>query len=339
MRFFFIMISSLALFTCKEIEESSDAKNLNQYPTTTFVLTLEDTIPKERNAVYASTMLFAWDELRKKINGPLEIKETLGDLYRLNNSTSYIKVLKPEEYKASGEIINGQIIAKAQFKKSLPFKYEMTDLNYALNFNNAQVASFGVIGFNNYYAMESLEIAYYKDDNNFIIKLFPSEKEHEIILFKSEHDFNSMTEILHEIYTCIEKGRIEKKTPNNHWKYSFEEDDELIIPKIYFNIETNYPNLEGKTFIANGIEFPIITAWQHTEFTLNEKGAEVKSEAVVEACEAVELPKPKKLHFNKPFTIFLKRTDAKNPYFGLFIRNSELMSTESNLLQETLREN
>ena len=339
MRLFFIILYCLVLFTCKKTKKSSVAKNLNQYAKTTFVLTLEDSIPKGRNAVYASTMLFAWDELRKKINGSLEIKKEYVDLNRLNNSTSFIHVLKPEEYEASGEIIDGKIVAKARFSKSLPFKYEMTILNNKLKFNNKQVASFGAIGFNNYYAMELFEIAYYKDDNNFIIKLFPSEKEHEIILFKSEQEFNSMAEILREIYKCIEKGRVEKKEPATHWKYSFEDDDELIIPKICFNIETNFSNLEGKSFKANGVEFPIMVAWQQTEFILNEKGAKVESEAFVEASEEIELPKPKKMYFDKPFSIFLKRTDAKNPYFGLFVRNSELMLVESSLLEKTIKEN
>jgi hypothetical protein len=41
-----------------------------------------------------------------------------------------------------------------------------------------------------------------------------------------------------------------------------------------------------------------------------------------------EKPKPKKMIFDKPFLILLKRTDAKNPYFGLWATNTELMTKE-----------
>ena len=44
--------------------------------------------------------------------------------------------------------------------------------------------------------------------------------------------------------------------------------------------------------------------------------------------EEYEKPKPKKLVFDKPFLILLKRTNAKNPYFGLWTTNTELMTKE-----------
>ncbi len=51
--------------------------------------------------------------------------------------------------------------------------------------------------------------------------------------------------------------------------------------------------------------------------------------AALEAIEEdIELPKPKKMVFDKPFLILLKRTDAKNPYFGLWTMNTELMIRE-----------
>jgi hypothetical protein len=61
-------------------------------------------------------------------------------------------------------------------------------------------------------------------------------------------------------------------------------------------------------------------------------GADIESEAEVEVTEEVEeeheKPKPKKMIFDKPFLILLKRTDAKNPYFGLWTTNTELMTKE-----------
>ena len=44
--------------------------------------------------------------------------------------------------------------------------------------------------------------------------------------------------------------------------------------------------------------------------------------------EELEKPKPKKMIFNRPFLILLKRAESKNPYFGLWIANTELMTKE-----------
>ncbi len=107
----------------------------------------------------------------------------------------------------------------------------------------------------------------------------------------------------------------------------------MVIPKFNFNIETNYSKLEGAYFNANNRIFQVEYAKQRTAFLLDESGAEIESEAEIEVTseaieEELEKPKPKKMIFNIPFLILLKRTDAKNPYFGLWTTNSELMMKE-----------
>lgn len=136
-----------------------------------------------------------------------------------------------------------------------------------------------------------------------------------------------------EIEKLNELGKTEKKNEKTSWKYYFNEEDIVLIPKFNFNIETNYTNLEGNKFNSINQNFQIESAWQRTAFILDESGAEIESEAEIEvASEEVEKeyqkPKPKKMIFNKPFLILLKRTDAKNPYFGLWTTNSELMEND-----------
>jgi serine protease inhibitor len=115
------------------------------------------------------------------------------------------------------------------------------------------------------------------------------------------------------------------------WKYSLEmQSDELLIPKFSFNIETNYNSLEGSEFKMGDKPYLIEEAYQRTAFLLDEEGAKAESvaeETVVteEAIEPVEKPHPKKLHFNKPFLVILKRKDSPNPYFAMWVENTELM--------------
>ena len=128
----------------------------------------------------------------------------------------------------------------------------------------------------------------------------------------------------------IEVGKKEKLSDKIGWRYYFTDEDEVVIPKFKFNIENNYASLEEKNFKAGIQGYLLETAYQRTAFILDESGAEIESEAeMTAAAEAEETkPHPKKMRFDKPFFLMLKRTDSNNPYFALWTNNTELMVTE-----------
>lgn len=321
------------LFSCKNDRNFPEVKKLSEFENTQFIPTLEHKISNDKNSVYCATLLFAWDEIRKQINSPLTISDNYSDLKMLDNSTSFKNVLKSDEYKVSGEVDGDLIKARAEFNKSLPFELKLQSFTNKLTFDGQKVSSFGVNGYDSYEQLKIVNIIYYKNDNNFIIKLLPKDKEHEIILFKTDQTFNSIAEMTSEIEKLTEIGKTEKKNEKISWKYYYNEEDIVVIPKYNFNIETNYNTLEGNKFNANNQKFQIERAWQRTAFILDESGAEIESEAEIEVAteemeEEYEKPKPKKMVFDKAFLILLKRTDAKNPYFGLWTTNTELMTKE-----------
>jgi len=338
----FLTINLTILLSCYNVNNDrkfSEGKNLSEYKNTQFIPTLEHEISNDKNSVYCATLLFAWDEIRNIINLPLNIADDNLDLRLLNNSTSFHSVLKPNEYKAIGQVEDELIFAFAEFNKSLPFEFKLESFTNKLTFTGQKVSSFGLSGYVDYDLLKSVKIVYYKNDNHFIIKLLPKDKEHEIILFKTDLTYKSIAEMNKEIEKLTEIGKTEKKNDKMSWKYIYSSEDEVIIPKFNFNIETNYTTLEGNIFSAkkqNRLqEYAIQKAWQRTAFMLDESGAEIESEAVfefaveeVENEEKYEKPKPKKMIFDKPFLILLKRTDASNPYFGLWTTNSELMVLE-----------
>ena len=321
------------LFGCKNDREFSEVRKLSEFENTQFNPTLEHKISKDKNSVYCATLLFAWDEIRKQINLPLTISDDYFDLTLLNQSTTFKDVLKSNEYSASGQVDGDLITARAEFNKSLPFELKLQSFKNQLTFDGQKVASFGVSGYDSYEQLSIVKIMYYKNDNNFIIKLLPKEKGHEIILFKTEQDFNSIAEMTSEIEKLTKIRNTEIKNENTSWKYYYSKEDIVIIPKFNFNIETNYKTIEGNRFSANKQSFQIERAWQRTAFILDESGAKIESEAeiVLETAameEEFEKPKPKKMVFDKPFLILLKRTVTKNPYFGLWTTNTELMIKE-----------
>ena len=304
-------------------------KKLSEYKNTIFLPTLEHGINPQKNSVYCVTLLYAWEEVRKIINQPLIISEEYKDLLLLNNSKSYISVLKDNEYSTNVTIRENYIRARAEFYKSLPLGTVLNSYDNKLTFKGTPVASFGVNGDDNYMQQCVVKIIYYKNDDNFILKLLPKDKSHEIILFKTDKVFYSIAEMNEEIAKLTEIGNEEQKNEELKWKYYFAtEKDEVIIPELNFNIETNYANLESKMFKTSNQNYKIDTAWQRTAFLLNKSGATIESEAEVRVAlfsQTKMQVKPKKMIFDKDFLILLKRTDSQNPYFGLWVVNTELM--------------
>ncbi|NJL12731.1 MAG: hypothetical protein HC913_06885 [Microscillaceae bacterium] len=317
----------------EKVEEQtfSGVKNLSEFKKTMFIPTLEHQIFDDKNSVYCATLLFAWDEIRKQLYAPLIIPSEFTDLNLLNKSSSYNNVLKLDEYKIYVSIDGENIVAKAEFDKSLPFELKLGYSIENFNFNGETVSAFGVFNYDIYEKIkESIQLVYYKNDENFIIKLLPKDKEHEIILFMSSNDFNSIADMVKEIEKLTIIGMIEMKDKKTNWRYSFNPEDVIAIPQFKFNIETEYETLQTATFKTYNKTFRFQKSYQRTAFSLDESGAAIESEAEIEVDSffsgvEIEKPKPKKILFNKPFLVLLKRTDALNPYFGLWATNAELM--------------
>lgn len=309
-----------------------EVKKLNAFKQTEFLPTLEHSISNDRNAVYASTFLFAWNEIKQKVEQPMSIDNSLTDLNMVNNSKLFVMSMKPDECNTSVEVDGDLIRATAEFSKSLPFELKLTSFTNQLIFAGKKVASFGQLGYD-FTTSEIIQVLYYKDDNNFIIKLSPKDKGNEIILFKSNDTYKSMDEILPVIASKSHVGKKEKESEKNYWRYSLTDDDEVVIPKFKFNIENNYPLLEGITFKGGNQKYLIETAYQRTAFILDESGAEIESDAKIVCAMSEEMeeetkPHPKKMRFDKPFFVIMKRTDCNNPYFVLWACNTELMVSE-----------
>ena len=310
--------------TKEEVDIFPEVKKLSEYENTLFVPALEQEFDADNNAVYAVSLLYAWDAIKNIINDPIS-KIDSRELKTMDKSDSYQNVLKSHEYSVKTEVEDEFIKAFAYFKKSLPFEEELNSYDVALSFKGIDVENFGFNG-----GSEYSRILFYNDDNDFAISLLPKDDQHEIILLKTK--FKNKIK-LKNVYLQMEK-QIEKFTKNkkekNSWKYYYNDDDIVRIPKLAFNIETNYSEIEGSFFeTKNKRIFQVIQAYQRTAFILNEKGAEVESEAYMEAKEEGEFlveAKPKKMVFDNSFVVFLKRKGSAYPYFALYINNTELMS-------------
>lgn len=307
----------------------TEVTNLNNLKQTDFVTTLENPISENKNIIYAPAFLYAWDKIKEKLKSPIVAdNKNSSDFNLLNKSVSHQNSLTDTEYSATAEIVDGAIIARAFFNKTLPFETKLQALDKPIHFGTTKVSAFGM----HYYDEEAIkftQILYYQDDDNFVLKLTPKAKEHEIILVKGVEKYQTLKDAVKLTNNLIAQGKQEQSNTNLSWKYHIIPDDIFAIPVIKFNIETNYKNLEGQNFFTkDNKNHSFEVAYQRTGFILNENGAVVESEATVvtdSVGSSQIITHPKKMVFDRQFLIVIKRADKINPYFVMKVANGELL--------------
>lgn len=301
---------------------------LDQMHSTEFVLTLENKLSDSLNSIYTPTFLYAWQQIKDFYKDEIKVtKENSSDFKFINQSNSFQNSLDKGEY-VTRVTANDYVEASAYFTKALPFSVKFHCLDDSILFDHHKVKSFG-LSYQDDILETSYEIIYFLDNKHFAIKLFPADKSSEIILVQGIDLSGTFTDLYKRTGQWIDKGMQEQKNIDKQWRYLFEQSDYLSIPAIKFNLCTNYKSLEEQHFAAGSKPHTLVLAYQQTAFELNEKGAVVESygHAVTDSIGALpkEKPFPKKMIFDKPFVLFIKKKDNPNPYFAMKVMNAELM--------------
>lgn len=300
---------------------------LDSLQQTQFVVTLENPIDTTKNSIYAPAFLYVWDVIKKQLGSAVISDSSSSPAFRfLNQSTSYLNSLKSDEYTTEVAIVDGAITARAFFNKTLPFETKFDTILNGINFTGKPVAAFGM-PYHDLSLLKSVQILYYNNDDEFVLKLIPKDTAHEIILAKGVNNYQTLKDATSLVNNLIAKGKKEQQHSNSGSKYSFMDKDMFAVPVIQFNIETHYKDLEGQRFVTGDKKNHIVgEAYQRTGFILNEAGAVAESETFATVDSITAEPVPKKMIFNKPFLVIIKRADQPNPYFVMRVANTELLT-------------
>ena len=335
----FLSLSVLFIaWSCKQPAADPDWKELpnvmrlDSLQRTDFMPTLENPVNEGRNSIYAPSLLYAWNELRTTLGSPIIVPGSASlDLNYLNRSQSYKQSLESGEYTVNTTVESNLISIRSFFHQTLPFPSLMDKLEEPMMFEGTPVAGFGM-QWRNEEIINFSRILYYRSDDAFVLKFIPKDERHEIILVKGFNNVKDLSEAITITGELITSGKKEKEDRAQTWKYVFNMQDVFLIPVIKFNIATHYKSIEGQGFKSGGEAYHIGTAYQRTGFILNESGAVVESEARVDALSAAlegpdapNKPHPKKMIFDKPFLIIVKKKGQANPYFVMKVENTELM--------------
>lgn len=158
---------------------------------------------------------------------------------------------------------------------------------------------------------DQIDVLYYNSKDDFAI-ILNTKTDDEVILYK-----NPKGNTFKEIYDNMNKeaGKYEGSS-------SFKEVDEFKAPNLEFNIEKEYEELEGKSFATIKGIGEIDKAIQTIKLSLDEKGGEIKSEAIIGVKDALAVApsdkkeQPRYFYLDDTFAIFLREKGSDLPYFA-----------------------
>lgn len=316
---------------------------------------LEQKMTPGKNILWCSTFQLAWNELCGLANGPVTLDPSAPVTDILNNSqvsksdidnSAYVaraglvadgeiaKIQNELEQKfhgkASADLLRDNesklegVIAYAYLQKNLPFRDPFQRYNTSrLKFTSQPVQSFGFPDNweqNREYIKMSTQVIIIdvRDEDDFIITILTDNHSDCLILAKVP-PLSTLSETVKMVKMRIKQPHQEIIGVKS-----------LCVPVVDFDILKQYEELTGHRIIAAGNRLnglPLDIAAQSIKFRLDERGAVLKSEALAGAMAGMPCgPKAMDLIFDKPFLILMERSKAKNPYFALWVGNTELLN-------------
>lgn len=358
----FIIILTIGVIVITSILSYIYYKNSKATQTTRKIITTRENsktklygvlnVPMEKNnMIWCGTLQLAWNELKDNIikedikligedklsnelNKKSFDKECLNEKdyiamvgYNRDDIVEKINKSLKEKFKEEGNWKvettlqrPDDILAYSFLKKNLEFEYAFEDIKEGLEFNGIKVKSFGICEIKDEEIKkklaEQVKILYYDNNDNFIISLNGKTANDEIILAKISPK-DTLNNTLNYAYDLV----------NSCKEIRFSSSDILKVPMLGFSINKNFKELENKPIANKGFEeYRLASATQRIDFSLTEKGAQLKSKAEIALSKSAALHEaPKKLIFDEPFLLYMKEKDNKKPYFVMWVDNSEIM--------------
>jgi hypothetical protein len=318
---------------------------------------LEAPITEGGNVLWCGTFQLAWNELRTLIGEDLHFAGKEPEMVAVLNKRQFLKSdLDDASYVAVADFVRndvhgriqrelqrkfgGQaspkllpsradtprpqdIVAYSYLFKNLEFPVVFERIEQPLRFGASRVHCFGIgdvfkPGQAPMYGQ--VRVLDFRSPDDFIVELRTKSEGDRVIL---AHTRPGKT--LGETIAAVQDRALHGKPSPAY------QGDVLKVPKFNFDITRSYQELLGaKLAVANPAvakDLQVVAAAQNTRFQMDEKGVKLRSESHVSFGCAGEAPPPRKrvMVFDKPFLIMLQRSDAKMPYFALWVGNADLL--------------
>jgi hypothetical protein len=309
-----------------------------------------------KNNIWCSTIQLAWNEMKSTFKEPIVVTGA-EELSQLMNSAGQSKADLQENsyYAAAGSVQNGIIqkiqtdmarrfprasvpsfdpvdilIAYAYFEVYLKFREPFEEVGSPLMFQDSSgkeipVRSFGV-GKNGSPRHDLIcdqvkllfcTMGINDEVTEYILDLCKYTQPYQVVvaMIEPKATLQQTYEDAQEKIRQYPDMQIE-----SHYRL-FQFQDVLEVPDMFWQINHHFIELLDRPLNSGG---PISEAFQMVRFRLDRSGVIVKSEAKMAA--ASKPASPRKFILNKPFLIYLKKRDAQQPFFVMWVDNAELLT-------------
>jgi hypothetical protein len=302
----------------------------------------------DKNMLFAANFQVAWNKFADEISRqPIALKGNPIMMQMLNRRLTGAQDLSEDCYLAMAGIQEDEISDRAtqalsdKFDETpeidlklknprdiLLYTFLVKDINFAEEFERLEkpimfnqstpVRAFGIKEFvldeSHIRAAEQVEIIYYNNDNDFIIRLRSRAENDEIFLAK-----------IPPLKTLSATASYVLTQANINRPQELKEKDTLQIPVIEIDIVDWFMDLEGRCLESRGMEdFCIAKAIQSIKFRLVQNAPPY--ELLPSVGEEKKITKPRKFIFDMPFLLLIRQRGAGYPYFVLWVQNTELLT-------------
>jgi hypothetical protein len=210
----------------------------------------------------------------------------------------------------------------AMLKRNFEYQYELNKLDNQKFGDQDDVAFFGTKGVKSE-AYKQFEVLYYNSKDDFAIQI--NTKDREEVIFVSSPEGNTFNSI-------YEKMNAKKAAYKGSSRFQVSDDyiDDFKAPNLAMNEKKEYKELYDHKFpIINSPdgrdwEGEILAAIQTIQFKIDEKGGEIKSEAVIDmgmdatsVSEEPSAPEHRYFYLDDTFAMFLREKGKSQPYFAI----------------------
>lgn len=306
-----------------------------------------DVTETNTNKVWIGTFNLVWNDFMDNIiggkiefeNGDSKLAEELNKQSftkeMLNENSYYIKTgeinqsLREEiesnlknKFNTNSPVLDGinwntkdnEYLIYSMLYKNFTFEKPFNKFTGTFGNSTEAVQYFGVNSSSLEETFEQVTALFYNSDNDFAVKIDTKEGE-ELLLYRTD-TVTSFDSTYSEL--------IEKSSKYTGRKEIVRKKDELKVPFIEVKTDINYDELCNKKIKGtNGIV--IKQAIQTVEFNLDNYGGNVKSEALIEYYQYLDMEEPRSFNFNDKFVLFLKEKDKEKPYFALLVDNTDIL--------------
>jgi hypothetical protein len=327
---------------------------------TVIVPTLDTPFPEGKSAVWCSSFQIAWNHLKSDVaEGPVLLENAEPVANRLNRAEQTEADLNSGSYYAAAGLVKNGIVKRIRDEMTRKFPGVPTNLSeldsdvvaVAYGYLNAQlkfrdpffqndesfifndssggrtsVKAFGIRKKDDYayvHLREQVAVLYCPEKkiwkgevDEFVLDPCKYSEPYQLVLARVGRK-STLADTLADVQ---EKTTA---TPATGLAAHLHQRDILLIPDMSWRVDHHFNELEGreKQFLNPGLSgLYLASASQVIQFRLNRSGAELASEAKV-----LVKPGESLFLFNGPFLICMRKRDASQPFFVMWVDNAELL--------------